>query len=273
MTSCSVPDIPDKDVSGDNLYGPRICDQPFIDWAWPAYKFNSDYWRHGFGFEDVCNTDLPTARTLSAIWLLNYSADDYMNEEWSSSCLHWACRYVREQVGDLRAKCSNGTYIAYAFGGHIELYLGCFYSKSVPGRAETGARVSPPRRQVARCQFPQLVGVWTRKTWRRFHMGLRGRVDVWRVVFVVVLRRRRAYNAGHKRGRAPARAIRHRQCVRYPSRICDLTARASRSISIPVPSGVRYRRPASFTCSYVCDRRLIRASPRICCIPCAAQGS
>jgi hypothetical protein len=137
MTSCSVPDIPDKDVSGDNLYGPRICDQPFIDWAWPAYKFNSDYWRHGFGFEDVCNTDLPTARTLSAIWLLNYSADDYMNEEWSSSCLHWACRYVREQVGDLRAKCSNGTYIAYAFGGHIELYLGCFYSKSVPGRAET----------------------------------------------------------------------------------------------------------------------------------------
>jgi len=137
MTSCSVPDIPDKDVSGDNLYGPRICDQPFIDWAWPAYKFNSDYWRHGFGFEDVCNTDLPTARALSAIWLLNYSADDYMNEEWSSSCLHWACRYVREQVGDLRAKCSNGTYIAYAFGGHIELYLGCFYSKSVPGRAET----------------------------------------------------------------------------------------------------------------------------------------
>src|SRR5262245_2012704 len=78
MASCSVPEIPDKDDSGDNLYGPRICDQPFIDWAWPAYKFNTDYWRHGFGFDDVRNTDLPAARTLSAIWLLNYSADDYM---------------------------------------------------------------------------------------------------------------------------------------------------------------------------------------------------
>src|SRR4029077_11740958 len=34
------------------------------------------------------------------------------------------------------------------------------------------------------------------------------------------------------------------------------------------------RRPTSLTCtSHACDRRLIRASHRICCIPCAAQGS
>jgi hypothetical protein len=137
MANCTVPDIPDKNTTGDTLYGGRICDQIFVDWAWPAYKFNSEYWKHGFGFDDVCNTDLPAARMLSAIWLLNYSAEDYMNEDWNSSCLQWACRYVREQVGDLRSMCGDGTYIAYTTGGHIELYLGCFYSKDVPGRAET----------------------------------------------------------------------------------------------------------------------------------------
>lgn len=137
MAECSIPTIPDKDISGDNLYGPRICDQPFIDWAWPAYKFNSDYWRNGFGFDDVCNTDLPAARTLSGIWLLNYSAENYQDEEYTSSCLNWGCRYVREQARDLRAHCGDGTAIAAAFGGRIELYLGCFYTKDVPGRAET----------------------------------------------------------------------------------------------------------------------------------------
>src|ERR1700704_2986230 len=34
------------------------------------------------------------------------------------------------------------------------------------------------------------------------------------------------------------------------------------------------RRPTSLTCtSHACDRKLIRASRRICCIPCAAQAS
>lgn len=137
MTTCTVPTIPNKDTTGDSLYGPRICDQTFVNWAWPAYKFKSEYWRNGFGFDDVCNTDLPAGRTLSALWLLNYSADDYQNEDWESSCLHWACRYVRDQVGDLRAMCGDGTKIALTTGGHIELYLGCFYSKDVSGRAET----------------------------------------------------------------------------------------------------------------------------------------
>jgi hypothetical protein len=137
MAECSIPTIPDKEISGDNLYGPRICDQPFVDWAWPAYKFNSDYWRNGFGFDDVCNTDLPAARTLSGIWLLNYSAENYQDEEYSSSCLNWGCRYVREQARDLRAYCGDGTAIAASLGGRIELYLGCFYTKDVPGRAET----------------------------------------------------------------------------------------------------------------------------------------
>ena len=32
------------------------------------------------------------------MWLLNYSADDYWNEEWSNNILHWGRRYVRDQI-------------------------------------------------------------------------------------------------------------------------------------------------------------------------------
>jgi hypothetical protein len=143
MATCTIPTIPDKNVSGDNLYGPRVCWQPFIDWAWKAHGFSKKYWDDGFGYHAVCNNDLPLSRTLSGIWLLNYSAQDYWNEQWSNDILHWGRRYVRNQIDDLRAKCGNGTANATAFSGflgigrRVELYLGFFYNKNVPGRAET----------------------------------------------------------------------------------------------------------------------------------------
>ena len=92
---------------------------------------------NGFGWDDCCNTDLPLGRIFSALWLLNYSADDYWNEDWNGNALHWACSYVRVQVNELWAKFGDGSFIAYTFGDRIELYLGCFYKKDVPGRAET----------------------------------------------------------------------------------------------------------------------------------------
>ena len=39
MASCTAT-VPDKNLSGDNLYGPRICWQAFIDWAWDAHDFD-----------------------------------------------------------------------------------------------------------------------------------------------------------------------------------------------------------------------------------------
>lgn len=142
MASCTIPTIQDKNVSGDALYGPRSCWQAFIDWAWYAHGFRGDYWDDGFGYEDCCNTDLPLARTFNSMWLLNYSADDYWNEEWSNNILHWGRRYVRNQMDDLRSKCGDGSAIAATFRGlfvddRIELYLGFFYSKDCAGRAET----------------------------------------------------------------------------------------------------------------------------------------
>jgi hypothetical protein len=137
VATCSVPNpAPDKNTSGDNLYEPRV-NQEFINWAWPAYKFNKKYWANGFGWDDVGNTDLPLARILNSVWLLNYSAEDYMNEDYNSDALHWACRYVREQMNELWAKCGDGTAIATTFSDRMELYLGCFYKKDVSGRAET----------------------------------------------------------------------------------------------------------------------------------------
>ena len=109
MADCTYT-VPDLTTSGDTLYGPRMCNQPFIDWAWPAHGFNNDYWQGGWGFDDACNIRKPVSRVLSAMWLINYSARDYENEGWDTDILHWGCRYVRDQFkkyDDLRAQCGT----------------------------------------------------------------------------------------------------------------------------------------------------------------------
>lgn len=118
MADCRYS-VPDLDASGDALYGPRTCDQPFINWAWPTHGFNYDWWQGGWGYDDVCNIRKPLSRCLNAIWLLNYSADDYQNEEWNTDALHWGGRYVREQLkryDDLRAACGDGGAVASTTG-------------------------------------------------------------------------------------------------------------------------------------------------------------
>ncbi len=72
----------------------------FIDWAWRTHGFNGTYWQGEWGFDDVCNVRKPLARCLNAIWLLNYSAEDYNNEAWNTDALHWGGRYVREQFNN-----------------------------------------------------------------------------------------------------------------------------------------------------------------------------
>jgi len=143
MASCTYT-VPDKNASGDNFYGQYICKQAYIDYFWYNYGFsgNKKYWDDGFGWHDCCNTNKPLARTFNALYLLNYSAQDCMNESWDSPILNWGCRYARNQLDDLRSKCGDGSAIARSYSGwfvddRVELYLGFFYSKSVVGRAET----------------------------------------------------------------------------------------------------------------------------------------
>ncbi|MBW7476962.1 hypothetical protein K0T92_19780 [Paenibacillus oenotherae] len=143
MASCSYT-VPDKNASGDNLYGSIICNQAYIDYFWNTYGFsgNKDYWDDGFGWEDPCNTDKPLARAFNACYLLTYSAEDFSNESWDAPILNWGRRYVRNNIDDLRSLCGDGSAIARAYSGifvddRVEVYLGFFYSKDVPGRAET----------------------------------------------------------------------------------------------------------------------------------------
>ena len=84
MATCTNPPF-NNSTSGDSLYGPRVCDQAFINWAWEAHDFDKGDWDDGFGFDAPCDINLPLARTFNAIWALNYSAADYWNDGYDFS--------------------------------------------------------------------------------------------------------------------------------------------------------------------------------------------
>ncbi|MEO6844852.1 MAG: hypothetical protein ABI184_06740 [Ginsengibacter sp.] len=125
MADCNYS-VPPKDISGDSLYGTRICDQAFIDWVWYSYNFDYDYWQDGWGYDDCCNIDKPLARTFNALWALNYSSDNPQDESYDQdNLLYWGGRYVREKMNGfkLRALCgSNNTTNATTFGAGCTEY-------------------------------------------------------------------------------------------------------------------------------------------------------
>src|SRR5689334_10635460 len=100
----TVMDIPDQGASGDAFYGAFI-DQPQIDFFWKYFHFQDqpNNWVNGVGWEDPSNSDLPLGRTFNGCYLLTYSAFDYQDDSYFRSILHWARRFVHEQINDLRA--------------------------------------------------------------------------------------------------------------------------------------------------------------------------
>lgn len=136
MATCTIP-YHNNETSGDNLYAPRTCWQEFVDWAWSAYGFENEYWKNGFGYSDPCNRDRPLNRTMNGLWCLCYSASDYNNDEYSNNCLHWARRYTWNQIDTLKSFCGDGSANASAGGSTVNLFLGFFYTHSVPVRAAT----------------------------------------------------------------------------------------------------------------------------------------
>jgi hypothetical protein len=134
VATCSVP-ATDNATSGDDLYGAQTCWQAFVDWAWAAYGFQNNYWDDGFGYEDPCNRDLPLNRTMNALYVLCYSADDYNNDAYSNNCLHWARRYSWNQIDSLRSRCGDGTLIGQASGSNVDLFLGFWYEYNAVSRA------------------------------------------------------------------------------------------------------------------------------------------
>ena len=140
MASCTAT-VPSLVASGDQLYGQRICNQPFVNWAWDVFDFDWGDWDHGFGAEDPCNINLPLARTLNAIYCLTYSAEDYRNESYDADILHWGGRFARSHIDELDACCGDGSKVAATAWGvwdnYTDLYLVYFYQRSVPERAGT----------------------------------------------------------------------------------------------------------------------------------------
>lgn len=141
MASCTYS-VPDLNASGDNLYGPRVCWQPFIDWAWDAFDFDQGDWDEGFGYDAVCSNTQPLCRTMAGIWCLTYSADNYQNESYDSNILQWGCRFARNAIDELDARCGDGTAFAQTQWGAFvndwtRLFLPYFYSQGVSLRAGT----------------------------------------------------------------------------------------------------------------------------------------
>ena len=97
MAICDAT-VPDKTATGDAFYGASICNQQYVDYFWHTYGFagTGTTWQNGFGYEDCCNTDLPLARAFNGCYVLTYSAQDYLNDDYAGACLNWARRYVRE---------------------------------------------------------------------------------------------------------------------------------------------------------------------------------
>lgn len=156
MTTCSAPPVPDQNATGDAFYGASICNQSYIDYFWNTYGFqgNKAYWVNGWGWSDPCNTTLPLARAFNGCYALTYSAQNYLDDAYSSACLNWARRYVREHIDDLRAFCGDGTKIAQYSGGTVSLFLGFFYTKNAPGRAETLLHESRHGAKSHNAKFP-----------------------------------------------------------------------------------------------------------------------
>jgi hypothetical protein len=141
MATCTYV-VPNLDASGDNLYAPRICWQPFVDWAWDAFDFDQGDWDDGFGYEAVCDNTRALCRTLEGIWCLTYSAEDYRNESYDSNILQWGCRFARNAIDELDARCGDGSAYAATQEGFwvddwTQLYLPFFYGEGVSLRAGT----------------------------------------------------------------------------------------------------------------------------------------
>lgn len=108
MATCSYT-VPDLEASGDNLYGPRICWQAFIDWAWEAFDFDKDDWDEGFGYDRVCDNTQPLSRALSGIYCLTYSSPRFPNESYSGNILEWGSRFARNAIDELDARCGTSS--------------------------------------------------------------------------------------------------------------------------------------------------------------------
>ena len=121
-----------------------------IDWAWDAFDFDKGDWDEGFGYNAVCNNTQPLCRALSGVWCLTYSSPHFPRESYNSNILEWGCRFARNAIDELDARCGISTCTPGACSGTIartqwgpiidnwtRLFLPYFYNQGVSLRAGT----------------------------------------------------------------------------------------------------------------------------------------
>jgi hypothetical protein len=142
--TCTV--LPHDNVAeGDTVYSPNVCNRELIDKFLTDFGFDRGDWNDGFGYEDMCNIDLPLNRTFSALWALLFSSPNPATStgDFSGDFLRWAYNYAEQGIDELDARCAgHDGALAHTKAGPIidnytELYLPFFYGYSVPERART----------------------------------------------------------------------------------------------------------------------------------------
>jgi hypothetical protein len=135
----------DNQASGDALYGHYVnCRQTVINGFVSAHDMQVENWTQ-MGWEDPCNQSLPFARTLNALFALNYSSPNPQCATCGGNdVLAWAGAFARESFDELDGGCTDPQYptaFAHTFEGNgddkTNLYNPFFFFETVPERAGT----------------------------------------------------------------------------------------------------------------------------------------
>ena len=136
-TAQSCPATPDNEASGDSHFNGNVCRDDLISKYWNDFDFDKTDWQ-GYGYEDVCNIDLPLARTFNAIWVLQNAAAAGRG----GTLLYDGYDFVADNVDELDAVCDED-FIAHTQWGladnYTQLSRHFFFSGDItpPERAST----------------------------------------------------------------------------------------------------------------------------------------
>ena len=137
------PNMPTLAQSADSHYGGVICNQGFAnDMVW-AYDMDKGNWDDGRGWEEFCNLTRMLGRSLTALWVLNFSASNGLTrwDDLRGSVLQWAGNYAHLAFDELDGECEwDSSATARTIWGplidnYTDLYHGFHYEQAVITRA------------------------------------------------------------------------------------------------------------------------------------------
>jgi hypothetical protein len=123
------------------VWGVWQCNASYVDGWWKQFQMNQGENWEDYGLYSRCNLQLPMARTLNGLFLVNYSSPSYLV---GTGRLSQGWSHVRDWTGRLSAGCDDGSSYAYhtqAFWPFVNertrVYQSFFYNLSPVERAGT----------------------------------------------------------------------------------------------------------------------------------------